>query len=225
MFGLYADYDARLQGRNATRRKIANNTYLERREDGSIVVRLHATDVVTVYRDDTCMLNTGGWLTVTTKDRMNTYGPVSVHSVKGIWYVARWHAGRYETLGRYFDGIRISDTNVILNPLATDVVERADRERKATERAIRAYAKRCGDEMPMPSGGDCWLCMVFGSTDCLAEHLREDYVHGAVIVRALADAGYPQPMVILQMGSADMVARAVRRYLSKNLLTDRSVMR
>lgn len=224
MFGLYASYDAQLQGRNAQRRKIANNTYLERRGD-DIAVRLHSTDVVTVSRDDTVTLDSGGWLTVTTKERMNRFGPVYVYSDKGIWYVSRVHAGTYETLGRYFDGIRISDTNEIMNPLPTDAVERADRERKATEKAIRAYAKRCATEMPMPDDGDCWICLFGGGTDCLASHVDENYVHGSLIIRALADKGYRDPMLILHMRMSDAIGRAVRSYLSRELIKDRAVMR
>jgi hypothetical protein len=48
-----------------------NNTAISRNADGSIVVRLHSTDVVTVATDGTVTLNTGGWNTVTTRARMN----------------------------------------------------------------------------------------------------------------------------------------------------------
>lgn len=68
------------------RRKLANNTYLERRDDLTIAVKLHATDVVTFTPEGT-MLNTGGWFTSTTKDRINSYSPLKVYSEKGVWYV------------------------------------------------------------------------------------------------------------------------------------------
>jgi hypothetical protein len=83
--------DEALQGRNSARRKLGNNTYLERRGDGSIAVKLHDTDVVTYRADGSIVLDSGGWLTVTTKDRMNEHGPQGwrVYSVRGVWFVGQ----------------------------------------------------------------------------------------------------------------------------------------
>lgn len=74
----YDDLDERLTGRCRERRKVGNNTYAERRGD-RIAIRLHSTDVVTFLPDGSIMLNTGGWYSVTTKDRMNSYLP------GGVW--------------------------------------------------------------------------------------------------------------------------------------------
>jgi hypothetical protein len=84
-------------------RKLENNTYLIRQnvhwadkdgehqtERGPIAVRLHTTDVVTFHRDGIIELDTGGWYTVTTKDRMNKYlpPPFKIFSERGTWHVA-----------------------------------------------------------------------------------------------------------------------------------------
>ncbi len=71
-------------------RKVDNNTYAQRRGDGVIAIRLHATDILTFHRDGRIVLDTNGWTTVTTKDRMNKHLPrfVRVYSVKGRWLVA-----------------------------------------------------------------------------------------------------------------------------------------
>jgi hypothetical protein len=79
----YQEADEQLTGRCHKRRKIANNTWLERRStnfdsdiedpDDEIAVRLHNTDVVTFRRDGAITLNTGGWFTVTTKERINRF--------------------------------------------------------------------------------------------------------------------------------------------------------
>lgn len=53
------------------RRKLANNTYLEEAEDGAFAIRLHSTRIVTFYESGRIKLDTGGWRTVTTKDRIN----------------------------------------------------------------------------------------------------------------------------------------------------------
>lgn len=70
----YTALDERLTGRCKLRRKIANNTYAERRGE-AIAVRLHDTDVVTFHPNGDIQLNTGGWFTVTTKERMNSMLP------------------------------------------------------------------------------------------------------------------------------------------------------
>lgn len=61
------------------RRKLENNTYLERRGPDAIAVLLHNTDIVTYYSDGRTGLYTGGWFTMTTKDRMNYYLPRHIH--------------------------------------------------------------------------------------------------------------------------------------------------
>jgi hypothetical protein len=71
------------------RRKLGNNTYLES-AGSDYAVRLHGTSVVIIHADGTYTLNTGGWGTVTTKARINEYGPARVCSDRGTWYV--WHS-------------------------------------------------------------------------------------------------------------------------------------
>ena len=73
--------------RNATSRKIGNNTRAFLRDDNSVDIVLHSTPVVTIREDGTYILRTGGWQTVTTKDRINQYSPVKVYQRKFSWYV------------------------------------------------------------------------------------------------------------------------------------------
>lgn len=58
--------------------KIANNTWVQSStvEPGAFGVKLHQTEVLTVYADGSYRLNTGGHHTVTTCDRLNNLGPV-----------------------------------------------------------------------------------------------------------------------------------------------------
>lgn len=71
----YHEADAQLNGRCHEHRKLQNSTYLERRPGSDIAVRLHQTDVLTFSPDGAITLDSGGWDTVTTKDRMNAYLP------------------------------------------------------------------------------------------------------------------------------------------------------
>ena len=80
-------------------RKLANNTYLHAvtgapdREGnsygkpGDYVVRYHGTDVVTIHADGTFTLNSGGWYTYTTKDRISRFSPARIWSERGVWLV------------------------------------------------------------------------------------------------------------------------------------------
>ena len=85
----YEEAKEMLKGRNS--KKIGNNTYLVDLEN-RIVIRLHNTNVVTFYEDGRTLLNSGGWKTVTTKDRMNKYLPVpwKVFQEKFEWYLWNW---------------------------------------------------------------------------------------------------------------------------------------
>jgi hypothetical protein len=83
----YIDAVKMVKGKSsAGRRKIGNNTYATIQPDGSVTIRLHSTDVVTIYPDDAVKVNSGGWRTSTTKDRINKYSPVGVYQRNHQWY-------------------------------------------------------------------------------------------------------------------------------------------
>jgi len=70
----------------SVRKPLANNTYLYR-EGTDFVVRLHSTNVVRIRPDGTYVLNSNGWETKTTKDRINAYAPVRITQIAYNWYV------------------------------------------------------------------------------------------------------------------------------------------
>lgn len=72
---------------NRKSRKIGNNTYAEIEYDNSVSIRLHGTAVVRFYPNGLVKLNSGGWQTSTTKDRINKYSPVKVYQKKHVWYL------------------------------------------------------------------------------------------------------------------------------------------
>lgn len=91
--------------RGVMSRKVGNNTYAEILVDGSIGIMLHGTCVVKIHPDNSATLNTGGWYSSTTKDRMNKYSPVRVYQRKGQWYL--------ENGEEYEDGVVVADKNLI----------------------------------------------------------------------------------------------------------------
>ena len=81
----YQQAAEQLIGRCCRSRKLANNTYLVRRDADEVVVRLHSTDVLTFFADGRIRVDTGGYHTITTVDRINAFLPRP-------WHVSR-HRG------------------------------------------------------------------------------------------------------------------------------------
>jgi len=72
---------------NQTRRKIRNNTYLEDLGDGGIGLRLHNTYVLKWY-PDRIILNSGGWSSQVTRNRMNEWIPGQVMTYRReVFYI------------------------------------------------------------------------------------------------------------------------------------------
>lgn len=61
---------------------LCRNTRIYARGD-DYAVTLHGTDVITLHPDGSFTLDSGGWRTVTTKDRINAYAPFEVGA--GLW--------------------------------------------------------------------------------------------------------------------------------------------
>lgn len=68
------------------------NTTIRRDENGCIVIRLYATDIITYHPDNTIVLNSGGHHTSTTKNRINAFlSPyATVYAKRHKWYI---HSG------------------------------------------------------------------------------------------------------------------------------------
>ena len=73
--------------------------------DGSVGIDLHGTTVVCIHPDNSATLNSGGWHTSTTKDRINQYSPVRVYQRKGEWYL--------DDGTPYEDGVTVADMNLV----------------------------------------------------------------------------------------------------------------
>lgn len=184
------------------RRKVAHNTYAHRVADG-VAIRLHATDVVTFTDAGTVRLDSGGWRTVTTRDRQNRYAPAArVNQSDGVTWVTT-NAGRFP----FVDGFEYRpDTGEVLTDpkqLAAVITER-DR-RKEARKQVRHFLRmmtpeearhlgRCLDESDF--AGDCLLCRRTTDGDVLGDavgsphvsmHVAERYYVPLLFVNALRD--------------------------------------
>lgn len=241
----YADLDAKLTGRCSKSRKVANNTYLERRPGGDIAVRLHATDVVTFHADGTATVNSGGWLTVTTKARINDYlpGGIVLTSTKGRWYLV--YPGHWDSATDTYvksDRPAVPYTDGIVLDLATlDVIDGApfpydvaaeDSENEKMRKAVAKYvANTTAADIVRAfenSAGDCMICNWPGresEADHLRLHVDEQYVMYSLTRNAVTERGFMNPGVILHMiysaaqsGQVDRIYKdSMRKYLRKHL--------
>lgn len=105
--------DTFLNGNNA--RKLANNTYVERLDNGDIVIRLHWTRIVTFYNPNNgggLSLNDGGFKTATTKRRINELLPdgLTLYADRKTWWIADRDAGTRYTFANVS---RINDDRTI----------------------------------------------------------------------------------------------------------------
>lgn len=67
---------------------IATATRLVKIDNDSYGIRYHATVVVTISRNGSYKLNSGGYRTKTTKLRINDWSPATVYQKDCKWYLA-----------------------------------------------------------------------------------------------------------------------------------------
>jgi len=96
---------------------LENNTRLHETDDGKYEVRLHGFAIVTIM-PARVIIDSCGWKTVTTKDRMNKYAwggqadnyNICVVQKKGIWYVKTWSPySAKHTLTEFYDGMEFAN--------------------------------------------------------------------------------------------------------------------
>ena len=137
----YNEADRLLQGRNRLRRKLCNNTYLKRwghsslegqsYETTSIGLKLHGHEIMTFLPNGDTRLDSCGWQTHTTKDRLNHYLPKSfrITQKNWTWYLARVEPPTYwdGTRWLFFNGITINDVGEVNSePIQPPLTRRDD---------------------------------------------------------------------------------------------------
>ena len=201
----YAELDAYL-GKKQERPAPASGkrTRIIRRDDGRIAVKYHETDVLTFAPSGVTVLDSGGWLTLTTRECFNTYlpGGFRVHQERGVWYVARYEDPEWKTYGVFKDGCRVTEEQA--GGLDQPEVAKAIRSKRAK---INQYvqdftAALLNGEVPAPSTGDCLYCGMVTengtplgeaskSPDHIWEHIAEPYYVPSLLARAVKVGNCP----------------------------------
>lgn len=191
-------------------RVVARNTWRYATADGVEHIRLHGTDIVDYLPKGKVRLDSGGWKTMTTKDRINSFSPFKVYSDRGVWKVYPERDSGLEPVP-FFDGIVLPDAFKMPKAKAERLVTQQEKL-KARIKAVVAKAIVAGKPVPRPEMGDCFICMAERSelgkrieregydycraprpdlnNDHIESHIREGYIHGSLIFNAYLDAGY-----------------------------------
>lgn len=190
------------------RKKHANNTYIVRDcfvKGNEYRLVYHLSTVATFYLDGSVKVDSCGWKTVTTKERINwAVNPIGfqVFSDRGIWYVGE--VGEWKKGHVFADGMILQKGKAPVYPKGYKNNEKAQ---KTLRKEINAFAKLCADSLPVarPGPRDCWYCYLTisegkdeGKTlgdvsgdSHLRDHMskEESYVVPSLIYNALQEMG------------------------------------
>lgn len=216
-YGYWTDF---LNGRD--HRKVTHNTYARLLADGEIRVKLHDTDILTFRPNGEVVYDSGGWLTVTTKDRMNRFGAYGIRISQSAsrWYVYKqgeWDAAKSD----FYDGLTVKE-GVILKP--RHAVDPDKKMKAAIDRYVKLYTDEKIKQLLEGEGrGDCLFCQFVTADaddriggDHLLMHVKERYVMVHLAYNAVRAAGYNNPAVILHSYPGG-VRKAIKRYLRQRL--------
>jgi hypothetical protein len=202
-----------------TAKFINNNTLKIEYLDGTTAIRLHDTDIITFAGKD-IILNSGGWKTRTTKERINEYSPANISQNKSLWYIK-------DKL--FYDGCKVNQTGDMISKPIRINENKLNKLKKQITKYCNLVTK---DNLPLPDSGDCWDCSFktkdgktmgeLSGSDHLLSHLKENYLHGSILVNAMRESGYNDTQIGLhyQMKWNDYFKRALRKYLTKRLINN-----
>ena len=188
-------------------------------------IRLYETDII-IFKNNSVILNTGGFYTNLTRNRINDNIPIGVVFQKNnIWYFS---CNRYDNKeGRFFDGMEIDNsTGNILNKDKAPKFFDIDKYNKKINKMIKAYCIEINKkDLPLDSSGDCLYCQFnkcSKDNEHLLLHLKEKYVMKSLILTALQEKGYRFPIFVYRAYQTDRnksaITRAVTQYFRERLL-------
>ena len=200
-------------------KKLANNTYRIEYANGTSAIRFHDTDVVTFDGGKT-VLNSGGFKTVSTKDRISQFSGLRISQVNGLWFVNGFD---------FYDGITFVNGKPL--KVKNHNLKKVNKLKKQIASFVAGIDKL--DKLPVPNGGDCWDCCMktedgktmgdLSHSDHLINHVKENYLHGSLIVNALKEGGYRDEQLPFIFNFKPVVKRQLRKYLQRHIIDNIAV--
>jgi len=200
-------------GKRVARRKLQNHTYAERMADQfgrpAVGVRFHDTFVV-VNSAFTITLNTGGFGTATTRDRINAYTPddVQVYTEKGSWMVKGTHHSV-----PFIEGMTLhwNDGWTFSSAILDDVAAQMTAHNTAIRVTVEAWLKDMPEALADHENGasldkfqtKCASCCYVDrqQTRTIADEF-ENHEH---LLRHMIDREWPEELIKVAMREARMV--------------------
>ncbi|MBD3268473.1 hypothetical protein GF373_17535 [bacterium] len=150
-------------GRDEYGRPVPNRTAtrIEQRDETTIALKYHETDVVTYHADGSYTLDANGWQTKTTKRRINEFSPFNIIWREKVWFVSGPGIKDYVPF--------TSPMKIDPNARVTDWLEFTPKDHKRVQfqrslgEAIVEYANELTDrlfdgEIHTPGPGGCEEC-------------------------------------------------------------------
>lgn len=171
---------------------IARNTLDYTAPDGTRRVRLHDTDVVTFAPNGAITLNSGGWQTMTSKDRMNQALPAgwSVFADRG-WFV-RTPQGTFP----YMDGAQFKPDGT---PMHLSRLQRAEAKVRAEKLMVARFLKKAREKGWPDPAGDPWTFTPDVGRETMMDWIRTGYFTARMMQLALQHGGFREAGVAIHM--------------------------
>ncbi len=184
-----------------TDKKLGNNTWGYMAPGGLLEITLHKTVILRATPNGSLKLDSGGYKTVTTKDRLNEYLPAwyQIYQAGGVWHLVHF-------LTTYHYGGEMEDfvfaDGMVINAGFAEVHGAADQgEVQRLEllgQRINAYAKQYAAAMVRGKvhpaiAGECVACLFpeqhQGQTRHLEEHIQDNLFVPAILKNAMEYKG------------------------------------
>jgi len=214
-------------------KKIDHNTYL-RKEGEIFFIKLHNTDIVMIDPGNIYTHFHGGWITVTTKDRILKFSPISFYQKSHVWYIGRYPHKKDNPV--FFEGIQCNSEGEVLNLPEKKETEKESKKRKALDKMIKEYIqgyilwiKETGLKDPLK--GDCMGCLFVDASkgivkgglhenesmgfDHYISHFEESYFVPSLLWKAINERGYSNPSFIWQWGDVDIFKQTLQWFFNK----------
>jgi hypothetical protein len=180
-------------------KKIRYATRAVRVGDG-VGIQHHDTVVIVYAPDGTITLDPRGWHTNTTKERLNNWLPKDwyVYQKDHVWYL--WRSGENSEEFVFSDGMQILPDGTVIG--AGDADEQKELASKVLDYVKRFMAALEAGDVPRPSRGDCWHCLMtteegkslgeMTGAGHLLSHIEEQYYVPSLLMRACRVMGISQ---------------------------------
>ena len=178
-------------------RPYGNNTRVQRRGK-SIAIKHFDTDIM-LFSENEIVMDCQGWRSATTKSRLNDNlpSPWMVCQEKGVWYLQEgWNN---ETSYVFKDGITITFgggygfSDYVSGSGNPNNIKKLHKLSRQINKYAKNYVKELvNGNVPAPSNGDCWGCLLKdenGKTalgnDHLISHMDENYYVPSLLMNAI----------------------------------------